>query len=105
MGVSRVFVALESKTNAAILSILSNSLLIALKMAVGLSIGSVSVISEAAHSGLDLLAALIAFSAIRMAARPADSDHPYGHGKIENIGSSAGAVLIGVAAGGDDPGV
>lgn len=98
MAVSRIFVAVQSKTNAAILSILSNSLLIVLKLAVGISTGSVSVISEAAHSGLDLLAALIAFWAIRMAARPADSDHPYGHGKIENLGSSAEAILIVVTA-------
>ncbi|TAK34747.1 MAG: cation transporter [Chloroflexota bacterium] len=98
MGLSRVFVALNSKTNAALVSVFSNLLLIVLKLAVGIAIGSVSVISEAAHSGLDLLAALIAFWAIRMAARPADSDHPYGHGKIENLGSSVEAILIVVAA-------
>ena len=89
----------STKTSAAGLSILSNSVLVALKLAVGLIMGSVSVISEGAHSAVDLLAALIAFFSIRAAAKPADEEHEFGHGKIENISGSVEALLIFLAAG------
>ncbi|MBI2909744.1 MAG: cation transporter [Chloroflexi bacterium] len=89
----------NTRTSAAGLSILSNTLLIALKVAVGLMTGSVSVLSEAIHSSLDLAAALIAFLSLRMASRPADAGHPYGHGKIENVSGTAEASLIILAAG------
>ena len=88
----------STKTSAAGLSILSNSLLVALKVAVGLVMGSVSVLSEGIHSGVDLLAALIAFFSIRAAAKPADKDHQFGHGKIENVSGTVEAVLIFLAA-------
>jgi cation diffusion facilitator family transporter len=89
----------STKTSAAGLSILSNSLLVALKVVVGLMMGSVSVLSEGIHSGIDLLAALIAFFSVRVAAKPADRDHEFGHGKIENVSGIIEAVLILVAAG------
>ncbi len=89
----------STKTSAAGLSILSNSALVGLKIGVGLAMGSVSVLSEGVHSGVDLLAALIAFFSIRAAARPADEDHEFGHGKIENISGAVEALLIFVAAG------
>ncbi|TDA64469.1 MAG: cation transporter [Clostridia bacterium] len=79
-------------------SIISNSCLVAGKLAAGTSAGSVSIISEALHSGLDLAAALIAFFSIRAASRPADEIHQYGHGKIENISGSIEAGLILLAA-------
>jgi len=60
------------KSNAALLSVASNTLLIILKLMVGLWIGSVSIISEAAHSSVDLLAAIIAFVAVRVSGKPAD---------------------------------
>ncbi len=60
-------------------------LLTTMKVAVGLATGSIGILSEAAHSGLDLLAALVTLWAVRASARPADADHPYGHGKIENF--------------------
>ncbi len=85
-------------TRVAALSVASNSLLVILKLGVGLTIGSVAVISEAVHSGMDLVAALIALIAVRAAARPADDDHPYGHGKAENISGTIEALLIFVAA-------
>jgi cation diffusion facilitator family transporter len=88
----------SAKTSAAALSILSNSLLVALKVAVGIVMGSVSVLSEGIHSGTDLLAALIAFFSIRAAAKPADEEHQFGHGKIENISGTVEAVLIFLAA-------
>ena len=87
------------KSNAALLSIASNILMIILKLLVGTWIGSVSVISEAIHSSVDLLAAIIAFIAVRVSGKPADEDHPFGHGKVENISGTVEAVLIFVAAG------
>ncbi len=89
----------STKTSAAGLSILSNTVLVILKLAVGIIMGSVSVISEGAHSAVDLLAAVIAFFSIRAAAKPADEDHEFGHGKIENISGTIEALLIFMAAG------
>ncbi|MCL4533807.1 MAG: cation diffusion facilitator family transporter [Bacteroidetes bacterium] len=88
----------NSKSSAAALSVASNTVLIILKLVVGISMGSVSVISEAIHSSVDLLAALIAFFSVRAAARPADEGHPFGHGKIENVSGTVEAVLIFFAA-------
>ena len=88
----------SSKTSAAGLSILSNSVLVALKLTIGLIMGSVSVISEGVHSAVDLLAAIIAFFSIRAAAKPADEEHEFGHGKIENISGTIEALLIFLAA-------
>lgn len=85
-------------TRIAALSVVSNTVLVALKLVVGLTIGSVAVISEAVHSGMDLVAAVIALFAVRAAARPADDDHPYGHGKAENISGTVEALLIFTAA-------
>jgi cation diffusion facilitator family transporter len=68
-------------------------------MVAGVLMGSVAVISEAIHSGIDLLAAIVAFIAIRKADEPADHDHPFGHGKFENISGFFEALLIFAAAG------
>ncbi len=87
------------RQSVALLSVASNTLLIALKVVVGLAIGSVSVISEAIHSGVDLLAAVIAWLAVRTADQPPDEAHPYGHGKFENVSGAVEALLIFVAAG------
>lgn len=84
---------------AAALSVLSNSVLVAAKLAVGLAIGSVAVVSEAIHSAVDLLAAIIAWFAVTVAGKPADAEHPYGHGKIENVSAVIEALLIVAAAG------
>lgn len=81
-------------TRAAALSVLSNTVLVVAKMVTGLAIGSVAVISEAIHSAVDLLAALIAWFAVSKAGRPADDDHAYGHGKIENLSAVIEALLI-----------
>ena len=89
----------KRKSNVAMLSVISNSSLVILKLAVGLIIGSVSVISEAIHSGVDLLAAIIALFAVRKSGKPADDDHPFGHGKVENISGTVEALLIFLAAG------
>ena len=89
---------MKKKVAVARLSILSNSLLILMKLIVGVISGSVSIISEAIHSFMDLLAAIIAFLSVRISDRPADSKHPYGHGKFENISGVVEAILIFVAA-------
>jgi len=81
------------------ISVISNTALVLMKLIVGLLIGSVSVISEAIHSGFDLLAAVIALFSVRTSSRPADSDHPFGHGKIENVSGAIEALLIFLAAG------
>jgi len=88
----------KRKSNAALLSVISNACLVVLKLVVGAMIGSVSVISEAIHSGVDLLAAVIAFFAVRKSSKPADEDHPFGHGKVENISGTIEALLIFLAA-------
>lgn len=89
----------DSKIKAARLSIISNSLLIAFKLGVGFFIGSVSILSEAIHSAIDLLAALLAYFAVKSSSEPADREHAYGHGKFENISGFLEAILIFGAAG------
>ncbi|NSW58646.1 MAG: cation diffusion facilitator family transporter [Armatimonadetes bacterium] len=69
-----------------------------LKLAVGISIGAVSIISEAVHSAVDLVAAVIALTAVRVSGKQADADHPFGHGKYENISGAVEALLIFAAA-------
>ena len=86
--------ATNKKTRVALLSVVSNSLLILLKITVGLMIGSVAVLSEAIHSGVDLVAAIIALFAVRASGQAADERHPYGHGGSENISGTVEAVLI-----------
>jgi cation diffusion facilitator family transporter len=76
---------MNAKVSIARLSIVSNTLLILMKLTVGILSGSVSILSEAIHSSMDLLAAIIAFFSVRVSDYPPDSRHPYGHGKIENI--------------------
>src|SRR5947209_951549 len=84
----------NEKLAAARLSVFSNSTLTLLKLVVGLLTGSVSVLSEAAHSSTDPIASWVALFAVRVADRPADEDHPYGHGKYENLSGMVEAVLI-----------
>ncbi len=89
---------MNKKIRVARLSILSNSVLIVLKVIVGVLSGSVSIISEAIHSFMDLLASLVAFFSVRISDTPADERHPYGHGKFENVSGVAEALLIFIAA-------
>lgn len=90
---------MNRKVRAARFSVGSNALLVVGKLGVGITIGSVSVISEAIHSGIDLLAALIALASVRVSSRPADEEHRYGHGKVENLSALVEGALIIVAAG------
>src|SRR5512136_1148226 len=89
---------MNPKVNIARLSVASNTLLILMKLAVGIISGSVSIISEAIHSSMDLMAAIIAFFSVRVSDTPPDSRHPYGHGKVENISGVIEAILILIAA-------
>jgi cation diffusion facilitator family transporter len=89
---------MNTKVSIARLSILSNSLLIVMKLVVGLISGSVSIFSEAIHSSMDLVAAIISFLSVKVSDNPPDSRHPYGHGKIENISGVIEALLIFLAA-------
>jgi cation diffusion facilitator family transporter len=86
------------KSAAAWVSVGSNITLVVAKLLVGLLIGSVSILSEAIHSGVDLLAAIIALVAVKTSSRPADDAHPFGHGKAENISGTVEALLIFFAA-------
>ncbi|MCX6378264.1 MAG: cation diffusion facilitator family transporter [Armatimonadetes bacterium] len=89
----------QQKVFAARLSIMSNALLVLLKLLVGIWSGSISILSEAFHSASDLLASGIALMAVRIAEVPPDDEHPYGHGKAESLSGLAEALLIFVAAG------
>ena len=83
----------SEKNSAAMLSLAAATLLTLVKLGVGLYTNSLGILSEALHSGLDLVAALMTLFAVRMAAQPADRNHPYGHGKAENL-SALGETLL-----------
>jgi cation diffusion facilitator family transporter len=87
------------KRSAALNSVAAAFLLTALKLVVGLWSGSIGILAEAAHSGLDFVAALVTYIAVRTADRPADASHPYGHGKIENLSAMAETLLLLVTCG------
>lgn len=87
------------KSRAAALSVASNSALILLKLVAGALTGSVSILTEAMHSGVDLMASLLAFLSVRKADEPADEGHRYGHDKIENLAAAAEGMLILVGSG------
>ena len=89
----------KERSRAAALSIVSNSLLIVLKLFAGAVTGSVAILTEAIHSSVDLIASLIAFFSVRQAEAPADAEHRYGHEKFENVAAAAEGVLILVGAG------
>jgi cation diffusion facilitator family transporter len=84
----------SQKSRVAILSVTSNSVLIAVKLVAGALTGSVAIISEAIHSFLDLMAAIMAWGAVRVSENPPDQTHPFGHGKTENFSALFEAILI-----------
>jgi len=77
-------------------SVLAAIAITALKIIVGVTTGSLGILSEAAHSGLDLIAAIITFFSVRVSDKPADADHQYGHGKVENFSAfiETGLLLL-----------
>ncbi len=95
---NKYFAAHKEITAVARLSIYSNILLLLIKVAAGIMMGSISVLSEALHTGIDLLAAAIANYSVRKAVKPADDIHTFGHGKFENVSGTVEAILIFVAA-------
>ncbi len=84
----------REKQLAAVSSLLAAVVLTSLKIAVGLATGSLGILSEAAHSGLDLVAAAVTFLAVRISAKPADREHTYGHGKFENLSALFETALL-----------
>ncbi len=90
---------LHRKAKAARLSIYSNSFLVVMNLIVGIISGSVSILSEAIHTLVDLIASSIAFFSVKISDSPPDKEHPYGHGKFENISGVIEAILIFVASG------
>ena len=88
----------REKKRAALLSVGSATLLVSLKAFLVVKTGSLGVLSEALHSGLDLVAAIITFLSIRVSDRPADETHPYGHGKFENFSAFVETGLLALTA-------
>jgi len=89
----------SSRTGAARLSLIVVIALIVLKVVVAVITGSISILAQAVDSFLDLFAVVAAFFAVQIAIKPADEEHPFGHGKVENIAAVGQALLIFVAAG------
>jgi cation diffusion facilitator family transporter len=90
---------IRTKSGAAALSIASNALLIAIKLAAGAITGSIAIVTEAVHSLIDLVASVVAFISVRKADEPADAEHPYGHEKVESLAATIEGLLILVGAG------
>jgi cation diffusion facilitator family transporter len=84
----------REKQSAALSSLLAAVALTSFKIIVGVATGSLGILAEAAHSGLDLVAALMTFIAVRISGRPADHTHLYGHGKVENLSALAETLLL-----------
>lgn len=90
---------IRAKSAAAALSIASNSVLIAIKLAAGAITGSIAIVTEAVHSLIDLVASVVAFVSVRKADEPADADHPYGHEKVESLAATIEGMLVLIGAG------
>jgi len=84
----------HEKRSAALSSIVAAVGLTVFKIVVGLSTGSLGILAEAAHSGLDLMAAVMTFLAVRFSGKPADRNHLYGHGKVENLSALFETLLL-----------
>jgi len=82
------------KARVALSSVFAAVFITALKLVVGLETNSLGILSEAAHSGLDMIATILTLVAVRIAARPPDKEHPYGHGKVENISAFVETILL-----------
>lgn len=82
----------------ALSSVAAAALLTTLKAAVGLLTGSLGILSEAAHSALDLVAAVITYTSVRVADKPADPEHPFGHGKVEHLSAFVQTGLLAVTS-------
>jgi len=83
-----------AKRTAALTSFLAASGITLLKLLTGLLTGSLGMLSEAAHSGIDLIASLLTFTSVRLSDRPADAEHAFGHGKVENLSAAVETALM-----------
>ena len=86
--------ASSSKTRVAAVSIVASASMAVIKFVVGVAIGSLALISEALHSSVDLAATVVTWIVVRISDRPADEEHHYGHGKIENLSAFGQAILL-----------
>jgi cation diffusion facilitator family transporter len=84
----------QEKNRVALISVIAALLLTGTKVGVGLWTGSLGILAEALHSGLDMAAAVVTLWAVRLSSRPADQEHAYGHGKIENLSALFETVLL-----------
>jgi cation diffusion facilitator family transporter len=84
----------HEKKSVAISSVIAAVGLTGFKLIVGFATGSLGILAEAAHSGLDLMAAVMTFLAVRISGKPADPDHLYGHGKVENLSALFETLLL-----------
>ena len=89
---------MSPQRRTALVSVVAACVLIALKLGTGLASGSLGLVSEAVHSGTDLVAALLTLFAVGVSGRPADSGHPYGHGKAEHLAALAEAGILVLAS-------
>lgn len=90
--------AARDKRGVALASFIAAAVMALLKLVAGLLTGSLGMLSEAAHSGIDSIASLLTLLSIRVADKPADADHPYGHGKIENVSAFVQTFFMVVSA-------
>jgi cation diffusion facilitator family transporter len=91
---NETMIAEKEKSSAALNSVLAAVALTTLKVIVGIATNSIGILAEAAHSGLDLVAALVTFFAVRLSGKPPDREHLYGHGKIENFSALIETFLL-----------
>ena len=94
MDMNLVVSADNEKKTAALSSVGAAVALTTFKIIVGILTGSLGILAEAAHSGLDLVAAVVTFLAVRISGKPADQFHNYGHGKIENLSALFETLLL-----------
>ena len=87
-------VAEREKHRAALSSVIAAIFLTLFKLVVGIMTGSLGILAEVAHSGLDLVAAIVTLVAVRLSGRPADKEHTYGHGKVENLSALFETLLL-----------
>ncbi|MEO6946101.1 MAG: cation diffusion facilitator family transporter, partial [Nitrobacter sp.] len=92
--------ASNSKTRVAAISMIASASMAAIKLVVGVAIGSLALISEALHSSIDLIATIVTWIVVRISDRPADNEHHYGHGKIESLSALGVIAMLYVLAGG-----
>src|SRR5512138_1226334 len=90
---------IKEKKRVALVSVLAAVVLTGFKLIVGVLTGSLGLLSEALHSGLDLVAAVITYFSIRISDKPADKEHNFGHGKIENFSALLETILLLITCG------